>query len=84
MKAAVILTLAGYAMASVMQRGAAQKGDNQKDNQGKSHVVSKPVHERPNICNLQVLGSVKDAVAAETRTADCSEFLRTTVTGAPR
>ncbi|KAK5659306.1 hypothetical protein OQA88_1399 [Cercophora sp. LCS_1] len=74
-------TGSGSLQASGLASAVPNNGNN--GNKGKGPQAPKPTH-KPNVCNMQVLGSIKSLEAAGTRTADCQSFLQVTVTAAAR
>ncbi|KAK3985090.1 hypothetical protein QBC44DRAFT_251426 [Cladorrhinum sp. PSN332] len=92
MKAAIILAFATLGLAGAIGKGpggpGGPGGKGGKGGKGKGH--GQPPKPTPKACspldrcNNEILGLGRKPVALETRSADCSEYLKVTVTGAQR
>ncbi|CAP67333.1 uncharacterized protein PODANS_1_23370 [Podospora anserina S mat+] len=90
MKAVVILAFATLGLAGAVGKGHGGSGGGRGGPPGKGHGRPHPPKPTPKVCNpmdscnREILGLGRKPVALETRSADCAEYLKVTVTGAQR
>ncbi|KAK4187756.1 hypothetical protein QBC35DRAFT_434506 [Podospora australis] len=91
MKATLILAFASLSLAGAVGKGPGNSGP-AHSGPGGGKGPSKPQPPKPTVpacsphdrCNREVLGVGRKPIPLETREADCSAFLKVTVTGAQR